>query len=306
MIRFKVVRASRIMLFVAIVALAAVICAIVVRYALAGRAADRSAGASLVQAAVIGETGILSVPVSALYMPSPEEAPDAIEVEVVRETPAPAPARSVLIYHTHTHEAYEQDDGDPYEAVEAWRTTDADHSVVRVGRELARQLKRLGFSVVHDTTDHENDALSTAYTRSLKTLKGYAQTFDLYIDLHRDAYVKGMPVSYALDGGDTCAMPMLLIGNGNGFDVKPHYKENLAFARALTERINAAHPGLCKDVLVKDGRYNQHIGIFSVLIEVGHNRNTLREALNAVPFIAEGIRTVFDDPGATLAPYMPK
>ena len=63
-------------------------------------------------------------------------ASDAIEVEVV----SPAP-RSVLIYHTHTHEVYEQVREDPYEALEAWRTADADHSVLRVGEELAKCLR---------------------------------------------------------------------------------------------------------------------------------------------------------------------
>ena len=90
---------------------------------------------------------------------------------------------------------------------------------------------------------------------------------------------------------------MLLIGNGNGFDAKPYYPQNLAFANALTEEVNAIEPGLCKPVMVKDGRYNQHIGVFSILVEVGHNRNTLREALNAVEPLAKALRTLwFDSP----------
>ena len=147
MIRFKVVKASRILLFIAIAALAAVVCAIVVRYALSERSADRTAGASLVQAGTMEEAKTLSVFASEVLSSGPEEPPDAIEVEVLRPSATPEPARSVLIYHTHTHEAYEQVSSDPYDAVEAWRTTDADHSVVRVGRELARCLERLGFEV---------------------------------------------------------------------------------------------------------------------------------------------------------------
>lgn len=303
MIRFKVVRASRILLFIAIAALAAVVCAIAVRLATSGRAPEASANASLVQAAV-NEAKTVSVFASKAVSAAPGRQPDAIEVEVVRETSAPAKVRSVLIYHTHTHEAYEQVDADPYEAVEAWRTADAGHSVVRVGEELALQLRALGFEVVHDATDHENAALSTAYSRSLKTLEGYDRKFDLYIDLHRDAYIEGMPRACACSDGSVCAQVMLLIGNGSGFDVKPHFAENRAFAEALTGHINALQPALCRDVLVKDGRYNQHIGVFSVLIEVGHNRNTLREALNAVPYIAEGIRATFAEPGEALSAFM--
>ena len=294
MIRFKVVRASRILLFFAIVALAAVIGLIAARCAASGRAPEGRANASLVQA-VADEAKTISVFASKAASGAPGRKPDAIEVEVLRATEAPEPPRSVLIYHTHTHEAYEQVTADPYEAVEAWRTADVGHSVVRVGEELARALRGLGFEVVHDETDHENAPLSTAYSRSLKTLEGYDRKFDLYIDLHRDAWVKGMPRACVCEDGAVCAQAMLLIGNGNGFDVKPDYKKNLAFARALTDKINAQQPGLCRDVMVKDGRYNQHIGTYAVLIEVGHNRNTLQEALNTVPYIAEGIAEAFSN-----------
>lgn len=280
MIRFKVVRASRLLLWAAIAILAAVILYILVRYSLSAEPQAQMSSASLVE----NEAETMMVFASSA-------ASEPIEVEVVKPNP-----RSVLIYHTHTHEAYEQVKDDPYEALEAWRTTDADHSVLRVGEELARCLRELGFEVVHDETDHENDALSTAYTRSLETLEGYDRRFDLYIDLHRDAYSRGMRTRWTDADGTPMAQPMLLIGNGNGFDEKPYYDENLAFARVLTDLINRDHPGLCKDVLVKDGRYNQHIGIFAVLIEFGHNKNTLREALNTAPVVARAIKAAFDDP----------
>lgn len=280
MIRFKVVRASRLLLWAAIAILAAVILYILVRYSLSAEPQAQMSSASLVE----NEAETMMVFASSA-------ASEPIEVEVVKPNP-----RSVLIYHTHTHEAYEQVKDDPYEALEAWRTADADHSVLRVGEELARCLRELGFEVVHDETDHENDALSTAYTRSLETLEGYDRRFDLYIDLHRDAYSRGMRTRWTDADGTPMAQPMLLIGNGNGFDEKPYYDENLAFARVLTDLINRDHPGLCKDVLVKDGRYNQHIGIFAVLIEFGHNKNTLREALNTAPVVARAIKAAFDDP----------
>jgi len=46
---------------------------------------------------------------------------------------------------------------------------------------------------------------------------------------------------------------------------------------------------LCKDVMVKSGRYNQHIGVYSLLLEVGNNKNTLEEALNAMPALAQAL-----------------
>lgn len=265
MVRFKVVRASRLLLAVAIGIFLLVGAALVLKVLLDSPGTVPSSNASLVEA---GET---------------EEAKTSLVFASSSGSIAlPRDAPRILIYHTHTHEAYAQVVEDPYDAVEAWRTTDAGHSVVRVGAELARRLRAFGMDVTHDVTDHEGSELSTAYTRSLQTLEGYSQPFDLYIDLHRDACEEGAPTDRA--------ELMLLIGNGEGFDEKPYYTQNLAFAKALTEEINAVSPGACKGVLVKDGRYNQHVGVFSVLVEVGHNRNTLAQALDAVTPLAEGIR----------------
>lgn len=292
MIRFKVVRASRLLLGLAIVVLVAVLALFAVNLAARQQPQAPTGTASLVERTQESDEARTEV-----VFASSDRAADApfdpadaaIEIEVLTPTAAPVPMPKVLIYHTHTHEAYEQVAEDPYEAIEAWRTADADHSVVRVGEALAEGLRGYGFDVTHDATDHEGTQLSTAYTRSLATLEGYGEPFDLYIDLHRDAYVAGEVETATLASGEAAAPLMLLIGNGNGFSEKPYYRENLAFAQALEARINTIEPGLCKPVLVKDGRYNQHIGVFAVLVEVGHNRNTLAQALNAVPTLAEAI-----------------
>ena len=44
-----------------------------------------------------------------------------------------------------------------------------------------------------------------------------------------------------------------------------------------------------RDRLVKTNRYNQHIGVYSILVEVGNNRNTLTEALNSMCPLSEVI-----------------
>ena len=302
MVRFKVVRASRLLLFAAILALIVVVGLVGFQLLKSRPKESIQPTASFVEA---GEAETETVFASS---DAPSErgfaldlGDDTIRVEILPDEPEAAAEKSVLIYHTHTHEAYEQVSEDPYEALEAWRTSDTDHSVVRVGEALAKLLRNYGFDVVHDTTDHEGDQLSTAYERSIKTLESYQRSFDLYIDLHRDAYVDEEERSIKLRSGESAAPLMILIGNGEGFEVKPWYEQNLTFAEALRERINAAEPGLCKPVLVKDGRYNQHIGVFSILVEVGHNKNTLREALNAVPTLAGGLLSLLQtDPDPEL------
>ena len=297
MVRFKVIRASHLLLGMAIVLLVAVLALVGAKLFAPKSQPPSSGSASLVDAGTNDEakTAVVFASSAAESRLPLDPLEGGIEIEVLTPTEAPEETKRILIYHTHTHEAYEQVSEDPYEALEAWRTTDVDHSVVRVGEELAQALRQHGFRVTHDITDHEGEALSTAYTRSLKTLESYDETFDLYIDLHRDAYLDGEPIAVKASNGEDTAPVMFLIGNGNGFDVKPWYEENLAFANVLRARLEMTEPGLCKPVLVKDGRYNQHIGVFSILIEVGHNRNTLRQALNAVNPLAAAIFSVLAD-----------
>ena len=293
LIRFKVIRASKLLLILSVVVLATVIGLIV--FLSDGGTTNRDHAANFVIADTAKTQAVFAVSddaVSDNLIFDSEYQEDFIDVEILTssdETNAAKEMPRILIYHTHSHEAYEQDSQDPYTAVEAWRTRDTGHSIIRVGEELASNLRSYGFRVVHDTTDHEKDALSTAYERSLETLESYDEAFDIYIDLHRDAYSEGLQMRYTAPDTTEMAQIMLLIGNGEGFQIKPYYTENHIFAKKLTQRINRLYPGICRDVLVKDGRYNQHIGIFSVLIEIGHNRNTLTEALNAVRPLAEGL-----------------
>ena len=230
---------------------------------------------------------------------SPQETPageTAFQLEVVHT--APEERKRVLIYHTHTYEAYQQDEQHPYAETEKWRTADAAYNVQRIGDELAALLTSLGMAVVHDTGIYEPPELSSAYKRSLDMLKerqARGEKYDLYIDLHRDAYVASQAGDNAvMIGGVSTAKLMLLIGKGEGqtdagFEEKPQWQANLAVAQRLTDELNAQADGLCKPVRVKSGRFNQHVAVGCVLIEVGNNRNTLAEALAAMPYLADAI-----------------
>lgn len=229
--------------------------------------------------------------------PAPEQAEPGFAIEVLGVA-TPKPAKRVLIYHTHTYEAFAQTEDDPYQETEKWRTADPEHNVVRVGEELAGLLRGLGLEVVHDTTAFEPPVLSSAYARSLDMLRARAQAgerFDLYIDLHRDAYIASQkgPNTVNVGGVDT-ARVMVLIGKGEGasaqgFDEKPDWEKNLALAQAITACANSQAQGVCRDVSVKTGRYNQHVADCCILVEAGNNRNTLSEVLAAMPYLADAI-----------------
>lgn len=222
---------------------------------------------------------------------------DALAAAAVRDEEKP----SVLLYHTHTWEAYEMTEEAQYVPTETWRTRDERYNMLRVGEELARCLRDLGFAVVHDTTAFEPPNLSGAYTRSLAMLEerlAAGETYDYIFDIHRDAY-SGLynGANCAEQDGKKIAYVMLLVGKGTGatgagFDERPDWPQNLDLAQRITACMNAQVEGVSREVKVKTGRFNQHVSTGALLIEVGNNRNTLEEALAACPVIAQAIAQV--------------
>jgi stage II sporulation protein P len=314
MVRIKVYKMSQVAVVIAAVLLTIVLGVILIGMVMQNDApassggvqlADNQAAAEVAAAFAVSDMSVKPIIPSVTQEPLPEnehtdEAVNEIVVEIVRPAQTDPPSEPsqkaarplrILIYHTHTHEAYTQVSDDPYIETETWRTADQKHSVVRVGEALGQLLRAQGFEVVHDVTDHEPPKLSTAYSRSLQTLEGYAgEHFDLYIALHRDAYNSSMRGYIEYDGLQMAQL-MMLIGNGGSYEIKPDYEANLRFAAQLTDALNAQVRDLCRPVMVKNGRYNQHIGTPAILIEVGHNENTLQQALSSMPFLADAIET---------------
>lgn len=287
MVRFKVIKGSHVLIAVAAIVLIAVVAFIVLQGAQTLPNEQHSYAKAQTEESVKLEEAKAASAFASTYL---SRAPLQVDISMDKLSEKHSPSPSVLIYHTHTHEAYEQDAENPYEAVETWRTLDDSHNVVHVGEVLANELRSRGLEVVHDKTDYEQNSLDDAYVRSLKALESLEQDFDLCIDLHRDAYTEGLKPYHAASAIQYAQL-MLLIGKGDNYPVeeKPDYTGNLRFAQRLTEEMNRAIPGICRNVTVKTGRYNQHIGKRSILLEVGHNRNTMQQALNSLPCLAEAI-----------------
>lgn len=243
--------------------------------------------------------GIILSAGSALAEALPEQSPPperTLRVEVIRDEPASyADGLRVLIYHTHTWEAYAQVEEARYVETEKWRTSDHAADVVAVGAALSNALRALGCTVVHDETDFEPPNLDTAYQRSLAMLEQRAaagETYDLYIDLHRDAISTQSTLIRTVNiGGVDVARFMVLVGKGtgSGFDVKPDWEANYAIAEMITESLNGQCDNLAREIKVKTGRFNQHIAPRCVLIECGNNLNTLQETLAGVPYLAQAV-----------------
>ena len=224
------------------------------------------------------------------------DAAPAFQVEILQNDPAERQSmKRVLIYHTHTYEAYEQVEESRYQETEPWRTTDEAHNVIAVGKALTACLTAMGIDVTHDTTAFEPPNMDDAYERSLTMLEqrqAAGESYDLYIDLHRDALASTSTISRTVNiAGTEVARFMVLVGKGTtgGYTEKTNWEANLAIAQCITDHLNAQCTNLARNVKIKTGRFNQHIADCCVLIECGINTNTLEEVLAGVPYLATAI-----------------
>ena len=198
----------------------------------------------------------------------------------------------ILIFHTHTCESYTPSEQFQYQQTGNFRTTDLNYSIARVGDELCNYLLEFGFKVTHDKTYHDYPAYSGSYTRSAKTVENVLKTnsSDIIIDLHRDAI--GSKSNYDPSvkiGEDVAAQLMFVIGTNGGGLYHPNWQTNLKFAIELQQKANEMYPGLFKPMIVRNSRYNQHLGSAACIIEVGATGNTLEQCLNSMKYLAKVI-----------------
>lgn len=197
---------------------------------------------------------------------------------------------NIVIFHTHTCESYTPTEQFNYEQTGNFRTTDLNYSVVRVGEELTQNLVKYGFNVNHDKTYHDYPAYTGSYTRSKATVESVLASTpsDIIIDLHRDAIGSKSDYDPSVKIGDeTIAQLMFVIGTNGGGLYHPDWKSNLKFAIEVQEKANEMYPGLFKTMIVRNSRYNQHLGKAACIIEVGATGNTLEQSMASMKYLAK-------------------
>ena len=65
-----------------------------------------------------------------------------------------------------------------------------------------------------------------------------------------------------------------------------NWKSNLQFAIKIQQKANELYPGLFKPMIVRNSRYNQHLGKAACIIEVGATGNTLEQCLNSMKYLS--------------------
>jgi stage II sporulation protein P len=198
----------------------------------------------------------------------------------------------ILIYHTHSQETYSDSSG-----------TEESDTVVGVGTYLTKLLEdNYGYNVIHDKSKYDlmggvldrNLAYNYAGDGIEKILKEYP-SIEVVIDLHRDG-ANGKRVA-KIKGEDTA---QVMLFNGLSRTPKgdiarlsnPYLQDNLAFSLQLQLKGREIFPGLMYKNYLMAYRYNMHLRKKSILAEVGTDKNTLEEAMNAMKYLSEVIYEV--------------
>lgn len=187
---------------------------------------------------------------------------------------------SVLIYCTHTAESY---DGKADENGRGEVLAAAHH----LGDTLSR---RYGIGAVVSDTVHDSPDWHQSYTNSKATAAELLAQYpegELIIDFHRDAGVSKEACTVEVAGKK--AATLLLVVGSNVTLEHPHWEENWATAKALGACIDEVDGGLLRGIRVQKGRYNQHLSLHCILLEVGTDRNTLEEVNYSTELVAEAI-----------------
>lgn len=216
----------------------------------------------------------------------------SFEVDIpslLSEPPAaslPAAGPQILIIHTHGTEAYLPAPGEEYEESDPFRTTDPDHSVIRVGDVLCESLEAWGLRVIHDRNLYDYPSYAGSYSRSAAATEAWLEKYPgigVVIDVHRDAVGTAESVykTLARAPGEALSQVMLVVGTGENGLAHPRWRENLKLALVLQQAMAREVPSLARPVRLAKERYNQHLTAGSLILEVGANGNTLAEAEGA-------------------------
>ena len=194
----------------------------------------------------------------------------------------------VAIYNTHTGETYALTDG-------VDRLTGKRGGVVKVAEAIQNQLEQKHkIKVVRSDTVHDAN-YNTSYIESEKTVKSLLEKnkeLKLIFDVHRDDRPREDCITTI--NGRTVSRVLIIVGSDARAPF-PEWKQNLATARKLVEKMDEMYPGLSLGIRVKEGRYHQQYHTGALLLEIGAVENSTEEAVAAGKLFADAAAAYLKD-----------
>ncbi len=207
----------------------------------------------------------------------------------------------VLIVHTHTSESYTPSAAYNYVPSDTDRTEDLNYNMASVGEAVAEKLTQANINFIHDKSINDYPSYSGSYSKTLKLIESYIQKYPsikVVLDVHRDAIIRsdGTKVRTAVNiAGTDAAQVMFVVGTDQSGLAHPNWKNNLAFAVRLQQKMNALYPSLARPINLRKQRFNQHMTNASLIVEVGTNGNTLDEAKYGASLFADALIKVLEE-----------
>ena len=201
----------------------------------------------------------------------------------------------VLIVHTHTTESYCPTENINYSFTTEDRTTDINYNMVRIGQEVADELKHRGIGVIHITDLYDYPEYDNSYSRSCKAVE---QTLEKYpgikivLDLHRDAITTedGEKTKVVTQiNSETVAQVMVVVGTDELGLKHDNWETNLKYAVNLQRELLKINENFARPINLRTSRFNGHTAPGAVIIEVGAAGNNIEEALASCKYIAEAV-----------------
>ena len=159
--------------------------------------------------------------------------------------------------------------------------------MLRVGKEICREIETLGYKVIHDTEIHDL-SYNGAYAHSREKVEEYLKkypTIQIVLDIHRDAIQQSDGTKIkptATIQGKKAAQIMIISGcqeKGNPIENFPGWRYNLTFAVHLQNKLETMFQGITRPLYFCPRKYNMNVSHCSLLVEVGSDANTLEEAV---------------------------
>jgi stage II sporulation protein P len=200
----------------------------------------------------------------------------------------------ILILHTHTTESYMKKNLGFFYESSPTRSKDSNCSVVGVGECISKELLSGGYNVIHDRTFHDSPSYNGSYGRAANTIKRNLQEnpIKVVLDIHRDSMGSketGKIKPTFTQNGEKAAQIMILVGTSF-----PNSSENIVFALNLQEKLEHLFPGITRPMYLCDATYNMNITNGSLLIEVGTEVNTAKEAFRSGELLGKALVELFD------------
>lgn len=195
---------------------------------------------------------------------------------------------NILLYHTHGTEAFESNS--KYEEIDYRKTFDENYNIISVGNILENHLKEKGHNVVHLKDYNDYNGIDGAYDNSEIKVKEQLQKekADIIFDIHRDSLPVGTSNSSKLeiDGQNVASIRFIIASGHDGWE------ENLKWAVEIQKKADELYPELFEPMFIYDNNYNQNLGKYATLIEVGDDTNTVEEAQRSMIYLANVLNAV--------------